>query len=64
MTDCLIVNCELDKNKGPNPKSLKKMEWFKIKFSLHLLEFNKKKLRGFSPPANYTDRATVACRRS
>jgi hypothetical protein len=24
----------------------------------------KKKLRGFSPPANYTDRATAACRRS
>jgi hypothetical protein len=23
-----------------------------------------KKLRGFSPPANYTDRATAACRRS
>jgi hypothetical protein len=23
-----------------------------------------KKLRGFSPPANYTDRATTACRRS
>jgi hypothetical protein len=22
------------------------------------------KLRGFSPPANYTDRATAACRRS
>jgi hypothetical protein len=25
---------------------------------------NKNKLRGFSPPANYTDRATAACRRS
>jgi hypothetical protein len=24
----------------------------------------KKKRRGFSPPANYTDRATAACRRS
>jgi hypothetical protein len=24
----------------------------------------KKKLRGFSPPANYTDRVTAACRRS
>jgi hypothetical protein len=24
----------------------------------------KKKLRGFSPQANYTDRATAACRRS
>jgi hypothetical protein len=24
----------------------------------------KKKLRGFSPPANYTDRATAACRRN
>jgi hypothetical protein len=23
-----------------------------------------KKLRGFSPPANYTDQATAACRRS
>jgi hypothetical protein len=23
-----------------------------------------KKLRGFSPPANYTDRATAACRQS
>jgi hypothetical protein len=25
---------------------------------------NKKKLRGFSPQVNYTDRATAACRRS
>jgi hypothetical protein len=25
---------------------------------------NKKKLQGFSPPASYTNRATVACRRS
>jgi hypothetical protein len=25
---------------------------------------NKTKLRGFSPQANYTDRATAACRRS
>jgi hypothetical protein len=25
---------------------------------------NQLKLRGFSPPANYTDRETVACRRS
>jgi hypothetical protein len=25
---------------------------------------NKNKLRGFSPQANYTDRATAACRRS
>jgi hypothetical protein len=24
----------------------------------------KKKLRGFSPQANYTDRATAACRRN
>jgi hypothetical protein len=24
----------------------------------------KNKFRGFSPPANYTDRATAACRRS
>jgi hypothetical protein len=29
-----------------------------------LLGGNKKKLRGFSPQANYTDRATAACRRS
>jgi hypothetical protein len=34
-----------------------------------LLELNnnlctKTKLRGFSPQANYTDRATAACRRS
>jgi hypothetical protein len=28
------------------------------------LIFYKKKLRGFSPQANYTDRATAACRRS
>jgi hypothetical protein len=32
---------------------------FKDSNSLH-----KQKLRGFSPPANYTDRATAACRRS
>jgi hypothetical protein len=25
---------------------------------------NDKKFRGFSPPANYADRATAACRRS
>jgi hypothetical protein len=30
--------------------------------SLPLSLYNK--LRGFSPPANYTDRATDACRRS
>jgi beta-galactosidase/beta-glucuronidase len=26
--------------------------------------YKQKKLRGFSPQANYTDRATAACRRS
>jgi hypothetical protein len=29
-----------------------------------LKQKQKRKLRGFSPPVNYTDRATVACRRS
>jgi hypothetical protein len=28
------------------------------------LSYTLKKLRGFSPRANYTDRVTVACRRS
>jgi hypothetical protein len=31
---------------------------------LFLRMSNKKKLRGFSPPTNYTDRATATCRRS
>jgi hypothetical protein len=40
------------------------------RFSPYLLEFiihwesHHKKLRGFSPQAKYTDRATAACRRS
>jgi hypothetical protein len=40
-----------------SPKTLRKMteNYFKIKET---------KLRGFSPQANYTDRATAACRRS
>jgi hypothetical protein len=29
-----------------------------------VLETDKTKLRGFSPQANYTDRATAVCRRS
>jgi hypothetical protein len=28
------------------------------------MQQKQKKLRGFSPPANYTDWATAACRRS
>jgi hypothetical protein len=31
---------------------------------LHQLDKKKTKLRGLSPQANYTDRATAACRRS
>jgi hypothetical protein len=31
---------------------------------LAILSKNKSKLRGFYPPANYTDQATAACRRS
>jgi hypothetical protein len=31
-----------------------------LRGSYEILE-RKKKLRGFSPPANYTDRATAAC---
>jgi hypothetical protein len=30
-------------------------------FPQNKITHNKKKLRGFSPPANYTDRATAAC---
>jgi hypothetical protein len=33
-------------------------------FTLSIYITNKKKLRGLSPLANYTDRATAACRRS
>jgi hypothetical protein len=33
-------------------------------FQLKLYTKQKKKLRGFSPQANYTDRATAACRQS
>jgi hypothetical protein len=32
--------------------------------SFILYQTNKNKLRGLSPQANYTDRATAACRRS
>jgi hypothetical protein len=34
------------------------LDWLEVDFMA------KKKLRGFSPPENYTDRATAACRRS
>jgi hypothetical protein len=30
----------------------------------HFFIYKQNKLRGFSPPANYTDRAAAACRRS
>jgi hypothetical protein len=33
-------------------------------FTLHNAKTNKNKLHGLSPRANYTDRATAACRRS
>jgi hypothetical protein len=32
--------------------------------AVHFQEPIKKKLRGFGPQANYTDRATAACRRN
>jgi hypothetical protein len=45
------------KNCNTVPRCL--LRWF---FSVQL--HGVQKLRGFSPPANYTDRATVACRRN
>jgi hypothetical protein len=33
-------------------------------FCTHVIEHDKKNLHGLSPRANYTDRATAACRRS
>jgi hypothetical protein len=38
--------------------------WCRRMFTLSLTALLKKKLRGFSPQANYTDRATAVCRRS
>jgi hypothetical protein len=37
---------------------------FDIKLEAYLKQQNKNKLHGLSPQANYTDRATAACRRS
>jgi hypothetical protein len=38
--------------------------WIMTKWWGKYLDLRKTKLRGFSPQANYTDRATAACRRS
>jgi hypothetical protein len=40
--------------------------WQALKHVARMGEIKQKqnKLRGFNPPANYTDRATAACRRS
>jgi hypothetical protein len=38
--------------------------WQVNSFAESYKRMHKKKLRGFSPQANYTDRATAACRRS
>jgi hypothetical protein len=35
-----------------------------VNYDIYTLYLKKTKLLGFSPQANYTDRATAACRRS
>jgi hypothetical protein len=39
-------------------------DWEKLQRCIGEVEVNKNKLRGLSPQASYTDRATAACRRS
>jgi transposase InsO family protein len=64
-----ILNCEISRRKR-NPAcglprlSLCSIFTILIPFTYSLKTKKKKTLRGLSPRANYTDRATVACRRS
>jgi hypothetical protein len=49
----------------PTLKPSQKFKWLIFRFTvLHWAALKINKLWGFSPPANYTDRATAACRRS
>jgi hypothetical protein len=49
---------------GPHPEAPSSSRAYEDSRSPHLSTYSKKKLHGLSPRANYTDRATAACRRS